>query len=75
MKIYNVRWRIKDGTEIKFHIMECGCFIKNVSHPIVKWSIGDAWHRIHSWLTKKGAIIQEEEKLKEEQIQWLTKCD
>ena len=61
-KIHEIFWKgrfNKTGKDITFFICEKNCLVHRVSHPIVKWAIGDAWCRVYSWLIKKNANIKD----------------
>lgn len=60
VKIHKIHWDkrfTKRKEDLDFTITDTDCFVTAVSHPCVKWAIGEAWYRVSSWLTKKHALV------------------
>lgn len=60
VKIHKIHWpkeRSNMGRDINFEIVDTDCFVTKVTHPCARWAKGEAWYRVCSWLTSKGAQV------------------
>lgn len=63
--IHKITWDSRynrTNKKLEFEIIEEDCWVKSVSHPILKWMVDSAWVHCYAWLKKKHADIVSEEK-------------
>ena len=63
-RVHKIKWPrlyAKSEKDVYLEVTEVDCFVTEVSHPIAKWAVGEAWVRVSSWFAKKGCKITEGE--------------
>lgn len=58
--IHKIKWEArwnKTKSDIFIEVTDIDCIVKEVTHPIAKWAIGEYWYVVCRWFQDKCATV------------------